>query len=195
MATILTTFLSALGEKVAVASAGCLCGACLSCMKTEHCGILLPFLKTSLCKQLVSDSILFVDLDFEIDQSLDEDDKKLDSDSHLYVARLYNNAKKIVEELAQMNEMSKSLKTILFVSCDYKLLKFCSLNEGGIDYFICSDSLHEQLKVNGNWNEERYNRIKNQLIAHKQDKLHTYSSLNDLIDQVIAIYPEARLKI
>jgi hypothetical protein len=173
----------------------CCCGLCKTYMKTDHEGILIPFLKTSLCKQLVSDSILFVDLDHEIDQSLDEDDKKLDVDSHLYIARLYNNAKKIVAELSEMNEMSKSLKTILFVSCDYKLLKYCGLNDGGIDYFICSDSLHEQLKGASNWNEGRYDKIKDQLIANKKEKLHTYSSLNDLIEQVIVLYPEARLKI
>ena len=173
----------------------CCCGLCKTYMKTKHCGLLIPFLKTSLCKQLTSDSILFIDLDFEIDQSLDEDDKKLDPSSHLYVTRLYNNAKRIVEELSEMNEMSSKLNTLLFVSNDYKLLKFCGCNDGGIDYFICSDFLHEQLKGASNWNEVRFNAIKDKLIANKKEKLHTYSSLGDLIEQVIVLYPEARLKI
>ena len=158
-------------------------------------GILVPFLKTSLKNNLVSDRTLIVDLDFEIQQGMDEDDLKLSTECNLYTIRLYNNAKKIVAELAEMNEISKKLDNILFVSADYKLLKFCGCNESGIDYFIPSDTLHEELKSASNWDEFKYQKIKDMLLKNKSSKLIVYNSLAELLNKVIDIYPDCKVKV
>ena len=182
-----------------VANAGkilsCCCGMCQACMNTKKQGLMIPFLKTSLKNNLVSDSIVFVDLDAEIKQSLDEDDAKLDPDSHLFFARMFNQAKKIVEEIVEINLTSKKLNEIVFISSEYKILKFCDCDDGGIDYFIPTDSLHEELTKAPNWDEVKYQKIKAGLMDNKKSKLQTYSSLNDLLQQIIEIYPEANVKI
>lgn len=190
LATVLTDkLLSPVAKWCACNISECICG------HAKHEGILLPFLKTSLKNNLTSESTLIVDLDAELEQSLDDDDKKLDPSSHLYVARLYNNAKKIVSEIAEMNEISKKLDTILFVSSDYKMLKYCGCDESGIDYFIPSDGLHEDLKKASNWNEDKYQGVKARLMQFKANKLKTYSCLNDLIKQITEIYPDCKVKI
>ena len=190
--------LETIGSAV-IANAGkimsCCCGLCSACMNTKKQGLMIPFLKTSLKNNLVSDSIVFVDLDAEIKQSLDEDDAKLDPDSHLFFARMFNQAKKIVEEIVEINLTSKKLNEIVFISSEYKILKFCDCDDGGIDYFIPTDSLHEELTKAPNWDEVKYQKIKAGLMDNKKSKLQTYSSLNDLLQQIIEIYPEANVKI
>jgi hypothetical protein len=164
-------------------------------MKTKKQGLMVPFLKTSLKNNLISDSIVFVDLDAEICQGLDEDDAKLDQDSHLFIARMFNQAKKIVEEIIEINLTSKKLNEIVFISSDYKVLKFCECCDSGIDYFIPSDALHEELKKAPNFKEDKYQKIKACLTENKRDKLKSYSGLNDLLQQIVEIYPEANVKV
>ena len=197
--------MSGVGEAIALklglsCLGSCLCGACSdiknSCRAT-HEGILIPkgCLKSSLRNNLTSESISFVDLDFETKQDVDEDHDKLDHNSSLYLTRLYNDCQKIVDEIASMNEVSNKLKTIVFISSDYKLLKYVNANQNGIDYFIPSDAFHDELKKNDGWDESKFQILRTDLIARKSSKLKIFTGLADLLNQVCAIYPDAKIKI
>ena len=191
-----------LAMKLGILCLGACCGAC-SCAgvkdlyKATHEGLLLPkgCLKTSVKNNLTSDTILFVDLDAEYSQVKDMDNAKLDSSSSLFLTRMYNDINKIVDEISEMNEVSNKLKTIVFISSDYKLLKFCGCNSSGIDYMIPTDSLHTELMKNDGWNEVEYQKLRTDLLARKSSKIQTFSNLQDLLSQIIAIYPEAKIKV
>ena len=145
---------------------------------------------------LTSQSTVVCNLDAEVDIEIDEDDKhKKTSNNTLNVSRtVYNKGKDIITDLEDIFlNTSNATTTILYISCDYRLLKYCGVVN--IEYFMPSDAYHTELMKQKDWNESAYQVTKQDLVDRKKDKLHIYTSASDLQSQVLVLYPSINLKI
>ena len=146
---------------------------------------------------LTSTSTVVCNLDKEVDIEIDEDDKlkKCTSGNTLNVSRtVYNKATQIVDDLEDIFlNTSKATNTILYISSDYRLLKYVGIQT--IEYFLPSDAYHNELMKQTGWNENVYQVTKNDLVDRKKDKLHVYTSAADLQSQVLVLYSSINIKI
>ena len=164
--------------------------------KSEYDGILLFTGADKLVSNLQNDNVVFIDLDYELKNELDADDlEKINSNTQLSISRLvYTKSRMIVDQIGLIYKNSqKQIKQFVFISNDYRLLKFCSCK--AINYFICSDEYHQQLKAEPNFNEEKYQKFRIDLLSRKKDKMMSYSSYGDLYNQVIKLYTGTSLTI
>ena len=151
--------------------------------------------KTAVIKNLDSESTVFIDLDPEVNQEFDEDDqKKLISNTSLAVSRLtYTKSKDVMQEIQDiLKNTSKQIRRFVFVSSDYRLLKY--VNCKNIQYFLPSDNLYKKLKENSNFNDDKYKEVKDDLIRRKKDKLQIYLSIEELLSKIADMF-KADLKI
>ena len=164
--------------------------------KSEYDGILLFTGAEKLVSNLQNDNVVFIDLDHELKNELDADDlAKIDNNTQLSISRLvYTKSRMIVDQIGLIYKNSqKQIKQFVFISNDYRLLKFCSCKS--INYFICSDEYHQQLKTENDFNEEKYQKFRIDLLSRKKDKMLSYSSNDDLYRQVINLYSGTTLTI
>ena len=164
--------------------------------KSEYDGILLFTGADKLVANLQNDNVVFIDLDYELKNELDADDlPKIDNNTQLSISRLvYTKSRMIVDQISLIYKNSqKQIKQFVYISNDYRLLKFCSCKS--INYFICSDEYHQQLKTENNFNEEKYQKFRIDLLSRKKDKMLSYSSNGDLYRQVINLYQGTTLTI
>jgi hypothetical protein len=157
--------------------------------------VISPFGGKGYCiSHLTSTDTLFIDLDPEIFSSLDDDEKELSKIVHttLNVNRiLFQKGKEVVKDLVEMiNGITKSFKKIVFLSRDYRLLKYIGIPT--IIYTLGSNSYYNSLKLT----EENKNDIKNysdDLKKNKGDKLIIYQNIHELISFFVQTY-DAKLK-
>lgn len=172
----------------------CICGMAKNGLdylfnKYQMSGLIIPPKcgKTTLINSVTSENTLFIDLDPEIRSEFkSEEQAKLDiPNSSLDVNRLlYSKSKEIVAQIMDLvNGTSKSIRKIVFVSSDYRLLKFIGV--GHIAYMMPSDSLVQKLKASGQL-VEKFDKTRQDLIERKGSKLQVFGSFDDLQKIVIA---------
>lgn len=184
----------------------CLCGTCTICVSSQQAiedkihsydGLYIPYMcETDITKNIQSDTIEFIDLQNELKDELDEDDlRAIETKTSLNANRLiYNKSKEIVKQIDDIyTNSSNQHKHFVFVSSDYRLLKYVHCTN--IHYLCPSDSYHNELKQKPEWNEDKYQVCRTDLLSRKKDKIIVYSSANDLIEHIIKIYPDATIKI
>lgn len=164
----------------------------VSIMIPDMCGSI------DLKKNITSTSCVVCDLDSEVDIEIDEDDKtkKMNGTGNtLGISRVvYNKATTIIDDLEDIFlNTSKATNTILYISSDYRLLKYVGIPT--IAYFIPSDDYHNKLMTQTGWNEAKYQVTKQDLVDRKKDKLHVYTSSADLLAQVLVLYSSINIKI
>ena len=144
--------------------------------------------KTTLVSSLSSESTLLIDLDPELRASFssEEQDKLSQSNSsNLGNRLLYSKSREVLEQILEMvNSTSKSIKKILLVSSDYRLLKYIKVSS--ISYFCPSRNLIAKVKINGV--PDSFESMRQDLIERKSSKLVTYNSFEELQSQVIDLF-------
>jgi hypothetical protein len=152
--------------------------------------------KTYLLTHISSPDTLWVDLDPEIFNSLDSEEKQsaVSHNSNLNINRVvYLKGKDVFEELMEMiNGTSRSIKKICFLSRDYRLLKFVGINN--IIYTLGSTAYYDNLANIDDETKKSILAYKEELLKNKGDKLFIYTNLVELIDLVIDRY-NASLKV
>ena len=158
--------------------------------------ICIPFISQNLISQLISDSTYIVDIDAEINENLDDDEQKMECTGNLLSPRVvYSKSLAIIEELKNIiTHSSKAVNSFIFVSSDYRLLKFAQVGKS-ILYFVPSENYYQELKTLPNWNDVKYQKIKNDLLNRKKEKLIVYHSLLDLQKLICENFHNVSIKI
>jgi hypothetical protein len=145
--------------------------------------------KTYTMSHLSSADTIFIDLDPEVWNALDDDEKVASKsiNSSLKVNRiLFQKAKEVVRDIVEMIEgTSKSIKKVCFLSADYRLLKY--LGVPNITYTIGASSYYESIEIP----EDRKRDIaayKDDITRNKGNKLVVYTSLNELMSFITSQY-------
>ena len=156
----------------------------------------IPYIDENLLNNLVSRNTYLVNLDKEISNTLDSDEQKLESVGELISARIvYNKSIATITELKDIIlNSSNAITQFLFVSIDYRLLKYSGTGSK-IVYAIPSDAYYKTLKATPNWDDALYIKIKNDLIARKNAKLQVYHSLIDLQNLIVNNFTNITIKI
>ena len=157
----------------------------------------IPYIDETLLQNLSSKNTYIVNLDKEISNTLDSDEQKLESVGELISARIvYNKSIATITELKDIIlNSSNAITQFLFVSIDYRLLKYSGTGSK-IVYAIPSDAYYKTLKSNTpNWDDALYTKIKNDLIARKGGKLQVYHSLIDLQTLIVNNFNNITIKI
>jgi len=148
-------------------------------------GLCLP-INQDIIQQLASNDVVFYNIDKEVQADLV--DEKIDSlfGSTISSISAYKSAKKIVETVLEISGSSKS--QIVLISKDYHLLKHCEC-KSPIFYCLPSSELLEEIKKKDpSFDQITYDKIKNDLIVHKNGKIHIYSSIQELKQLLIDTY-------
>ena len=83
-----------------------------------------------------------------------------------------------------VNSTSKSVKKILLVSSDYRLLKYIKVSS--ISYFCPPRNLISKVKINGV--PDSFEAVRQDLIERKSTKLVTYNSFEELQSHIIDLF-------
>ena len=144
-------------------------------------GVMLAYHEPALMHSLISDSTALINIDAEIHDSLDDDEKAQQPSGNLLNSKVfYNKSKTVVDELKEIHcKTSKSVNRFVFISKDYKLLKF-SIPDVSITYTLPSDSYHTELLKRDDWNEAEYLKIKTDVQTRKGSKVVVYNNFNEL---------------
>ena len=165
--------------------------------KTAHIdAICCPYIEKSLLDNLSSKNTYIVNLDDEIKNSLDVDEKEQKPIGALISARIiFNKSGNIVDELKDviMNS-SNAITNFIFISIDYRLLKY-SQTGSKILYCMPSDAYYQILKQNPEFDNVLYTKIKTDLILRKSEKINVYHSLNDLQNIICKNFSNVNIKI
>ncbi len=164
---------------------------CLTCGEVVKEGVFLPpNCSGNSLKGLQSDKTVLIDLDKEIKESIDEKGKKeiQNDNTNLFINRLLFSIGKIVcDEISNItSNTSNSINQIVFMSSNYRLLKFCDVKS--ITYFIPSESYYSTLKLQSGWNEALYQEVKNDVMNRKSDKIKIFVSADDLCNQLSSLF-------
>ena len=146
--------------------------------------------KSHIMNHISSSDTLFIDLDPEIFNSLDDDEKlnAKSNNSSLNVNRtVFQKGREVVRDLVEMiNGTSKSIKKICFLTADYRLLKFLGIPT--ITYTLGSNVYYENLSDISAEKKAEIQKYSDDLKKNKANKLLVYSSLNDLMSFVTSNY-------
>jgi hypothetical protein len=146
--------------------------------------------KTYILSHVSSDDTLWIDLDPEIFNSLDSDEKQssVSHNSNLNINRVvYIKAKEIFDELMEMiNGTTRSIKKICFLSKDYRLLKFVGINN--IVYTLGSTCYYDSLENVDDSTKKSIQAYKEEIMRNKGDKLFVYNNLTELLQFIITRY-------
>ena len=144
---------------------------------------------------LHSTSTVICNLDDEIDNDLDDEDKAKSSGNTLSISRVvYNKSLSVITDLEDiLLNTSHAINTILYISTDYRLLKYAGVVD--IEYFLPSDSYHTELMKSKDWDEVKYQTTKADLVSRKYSKLYIFGSKQDLQKIVLEKFPSLTQKI
>ena len=134
------------------------------------------------CKNTSASHVVFVNLDQLVDQECDDDDRRKIKESGLQLNRtIYSKAKKIVASVQDIIQgSSKSVQHIVFMSQDSKLLKYIGAR---VSYFIPSSNYLLE-----NPDEKIDEKIRNDLVKRKADKLVIFNHKNQFLDMICQKY-------
>ena len=166
--------------------------------KTTINSICIPFINDNLLINLSSKSTYIVNLDKEIFTTLDSDERLQSAIGALISPRIvYNKCLAIVNELIDVIiHSSGEIKAFLFISNDYRLLKYSNTGGSKIFYAVPSDAYYQILKnETPNWNDQLYLKIKTDLVNRKGNKLVVYHSFVDLQNIIVKQFPGITIKI
>ena len=165
--------------------------------KTTINSICIPFIDETLLENLNSKSVYIVNLDKEISNTLDNDEKNQSAVGALISPRIvYNKCITVVEELIDVIiHSSGEIKAFLFISSDYRLLKYSNTCGDQVFYAVPSDAYYQVLKELPNWNDKLYQKIKTDLVNRKGNKLVIYHSFVDLQNIIVKQFPGITIKI
>jgi hypothetical protein len=123
---------------------------------------------------------MLINLDDEIHSTMDDDEKAQTSTSAMINARIvYTKSVVVMKELLDVIiHSSKMVDKFVFTSCDYNLLKYG--DAGNILYTLPSEIYYNILKQDPAWNDVKYQKVKNGLLARKANKIVIYSSFEEL---------------
>lgn len=164
---------------------------------TQINAICIPYIDPLLLNSLNSTSCYIVNLDAEIGITLDEDEKNQSSSVGALISGriIYNKCIAIVTELKDVIlHSSNSITSFIFISVDYRLLKYSGTGSK-ILYCVPSEAYYQILKLQPGFNNELYNKVKNDLVARKSSKLIIYHSLVDLENLICKQFPSVTIKI
>jgi hypothetical protein len=161
---------------------------CVLLGKIDKNSIVITYDEPLLIDSLISNDTMLINLDKEITSVLDSDEKDMTSNNSMINAKIwYTKSTVIITELLDVIiHSSNSTKKFVFCSCDYKLLKYG--DTGTIIYTLPSEAYYNVLKLNVEWDDVKYQKIKTDLLSRKQDKIHIYSSFEQLQDILIKNY-------
>ena len=133
-----------------------------------------------LVASLTSNDTMLVNLDQEVNNALDVDEKDFKNVGNLVSSRVvYTKSKPIMSELFDViQNSSKQIKKFIFISKDYNLLKYADC--GKITYTLPSENYYRELKQTVSWDDESYIKIKEHLQKRKGDKIIVYNSFAEL---------------
>lgn len=158
--------------------------------------ICIPYIDPSLLNNLVSTSCYLVNLDAEVGNTLDEDEKNQASLGALISPRIiYTKCIAIVNELKDVIlNSSNSITQFIFISIDYRLLKYSGTGSKILNA-LPSDQYYQILKLQPDWNDALYDKIKNDLVTRKSSKLVIYNNLLDLQSIICKNFNSVTVKI
>ena len=156
----------------------------------QLCGVVISPAggKSFLINNLKSNDTFFVDLDKEIWDAFDDEEKELSKIKHVnlpFNRVMYLKAKEISKEIVEMiNGTTKSVKKIVFLSADFRMLKYIGVPR--LYYTIGTKSYYETLDIP----EEKQKLLEHyqeDIKEFKESKLVPYDSLSALISFITAI--------
>ena len=160
--------------------------------------ICMPFIEPLLLENLSSKSCYIVNLDNEIANSLDSDEKEQSALGALISPRVvFEKSISIVEGLKDIIlNSTNEINAFLFFSIDYRLLKYSGVGANNILYCIPSDAYYRILKSSiEKFDDDLYLKIKNDLVLRKSSKIHIYNSLNELNALICQNFASITIKI
>ena len=130
--------------------------------------VCIPFIDKNLIKNIVSNNTYLVNLDSEIFNSLDSDEKLQSITGNLFSPRIiYNRSTAIVDELKDViTKSSNAISKFIFFSIDYRLLKYSGTGTQ-IIYCVPSDTYYQELKLMPEWDDITYMKVKNDMVLRK----------------------------
>ena len=142
--------------------------------------IVIAYNEPKLVASLTSNDTMLVNLDQEVNNALDVDEKDFKNVGNLVSSRVvYTKSKPIMSELFDViQNSSKQIKKFIFISKDYNLLKYA--NCGKTTYTLPSENYYRELKQTVGWDDESYIKIKEHLQTRKGDKIIVYNSFAEL---------------
>ena len=122
--------------------------------------------KSYLLKHLQSDQTILIDLDQAVGGVNKTDNSSLGIDRDFYTK-----AKSVYADILEITQgVSKSAKTIIFLSRDYTLLKYLTI--GKVYYFLGSASYYDSLKLSD---------VDSKILQAYKDKLNAKSKMSKTI--------------
>jgi hypothetical protein len=148
--------------------------------KVNKKSVLIAYPEPLLVNSLTSTDSMLINLDDEIHSTMDDDEKAQTSTSAMINARIvYTKSVVVMKELLDVIiHSSKMVDKFVFTSCDYNLLKYG--DAGNILYTLPSEIYYNILKQDPAWNDVKYQKVKNGLLARKANKIVIYSSFEEL---------------
>ncbi len=141
--------------------------------------VLIAYSEPSIIASLVSADTAIVNLDNEIENTLDEDDKKADSTSNMLNNRLvYKNSKNVISDIHDIFNGSSAVNKFVYISTDYHLLKYA--DTGNITYTLPSEAYYNELKSRQDWDDKEYQHVKDELKTKKLNKVIVYNNFQEL---------------
>jgi hypothetical protein len=190
MSTILTTIVTALIAPIIEFLKEKLF-ACVG--KVNKKSILIAYPIPQLLNSLTSTDTMLINLDDEIQNTLDDDEKAQMSSNLMINARIvYTKSEVVMRELLDVIiHSSKMVNKFVFTSCDYNLLKYG--DAGTITYTLPSEIYYKVLSQESGWDDVKFQKVKAGLIARKANKLLIYNSFEEL-QQIICTNFNFKLK-
>ena len=181
---------------------------CISCFK-ENCicvnkvvilGICTPLRKdiNFLTMSLFSENTKLIDLDAEINNHLSNNNENVSaniiSTPHEINKLVFQSGHTLVDELTNIYQnVSNQTKNIIYLSKNYRLLKFSNVSE--IEYYMPSDNYVNSISNEDNFDMKEFNAFKNDLMYRKSSKITIYNGQNELLNEIKLLFPELHLKI
>lgn len=175
----------------------CLQETCIC--RLNRIGICIPIkLHINLiCSSLVSDTVQFINLDDEIKIHLNnkgEDSENESKNPHEINKLQFKSANEIVDDFQDIfRDMSNKIKTVVYLSHNYRLLKYGGCEK--IYYFCPSESLISTLSSDENFNLEKFNVFKQDLLLRKGNKMTVYSSIDILTRSIQDLFEDIHMKV
>jgi hypothetical protein len=142
--------------------------------------LIIAYPEKNIILSLVSSNTMLIDLDIEVNNVMDEDEKNQTAVGFMLNPRImYSKSVAVCKELIDVvTHSSKMVTKFVFISCDYNLLKYSE--SGKICYTLPSETYHQTMMLADDWDEVKFQKIKSQLLARKSDKLKIYNNFSEL---------------